>query len=176
MGGLLGESKHKILKKLPQHLVPPYMLLSHLSTVNDVLCAMKKNGFQFPVIFKPDLGEGGWMVEKISSEKDIANYLTRIKLPFIMQKYVDDPLEFGMFYRRFPSEERGSVISVTWKKFLSVTGDGRHTLQELIMMDDRAKLHWKKLKMIYARSLDDILPAGESYWQKWGTTCKALLL
>lgn len=161
MGGLLGESKYEILKKLPEQLTPLSVLVSYPADVPTVLKIMKENLLEFPVIFKPDMGEGGWMVEKILGVKDVDSYLSNIKTSFIIQEFVDEPLEFGVFYRRFPYEKHGKVISVTRKKFLSVTGDGQHTLGELILQSDRAKLHRRKLNIMYANELGKILENGQ---------------
>src|ERR1041385_496859 len=47
------------------------------------------------------------------------------------------------------------------KKFLSVTGNGRSTLRDLILSHDRAKLQWEVLKEQYVNELDKVLPNGE---------------
>jgi hypothetical protein len=55
----------------------------------------------------------------------------------IVQEYVDGA-EFGVFYYRSPSEPHGHILSVTEKKFPAVVGDGRNTLEHLILHDERA--------------------------------------
>jgi hypothetical protein len=74
---------------------------------------------------------------------------------------VELPLEFGVFYTRFPSWQKGKVTSVVMKEMLSVTGDGRSTLQQLIFEKNRAKLQWPKLKNNYERRLNEVLPQGQ---------------
>jgi hypothetical protein len=98
------------------------------------------------------------MVRRIKSEQDIENYLKEIRIDFIMQALVDDPLEFGVYYVRFPSQEKGFVNSITAKEFLSVTGDGRKTLKQLILEKDRAKLQWNTLQKTYQHRLEEIIP------------------
>jgi hypothetical protein len=44
-------------------------------------------------------------------------------------------LEFGVFYVRGPGESRGRILSITEKQLPSITGDGRSTLEELILND-----------------------------------------
>jgi hypothetical protein len=51
-----------------------------------------------------------------------------------VQEYVPG-LEFGVFYVRRPGELRGRILSITEKRLPSVTGDGRSTLEELILKD-----------------------------------------
>jgi hypothetical protein len=47
------------------------------------------------------------------------------------------------------------------KEMLTVTGDGKSTLQSLILHLDRAKLQWNSLKVTYRNRLHEILPAGQ---------------
>src|SRR6478735_8894861 len=109
MGGMMGESKFDVLKLVPDELKPKTLLAKFPSTTEEVYEQMRMNGLPFPVIFKPDLGERGWMVRKIESQKDIDAYLQEIKIDFIIQELVDLPLEFGVFYVRIPNEEKGEV-------------------------------------------------------------------
>jgi len=81
------------------------------------------------------------MVKRVNNESEASQYLSEIKIDFIVQEFVDLPLEFGVYYVRFPNEERGFVNSITAKEFLYVQGDGLKTLQELIFEKDRARLH-----------------------------------
>jgi hypothetical protein len=55
----------------------------------------------------------------------------------IIQEHVTG-VEFGVFYFRYPRCEHGEIFSITRKLFPSVTGDGRSTLENLILQDDRA--------------------------------------
>src|SRR5690349_4694838 len=156
MGGMFGESKYEVLRKIPAAYVPTTVLVDLPASTDDVVAMMTAGRLSFPVIFKPDIGERGFMVKKISNEKEVAGYLANIRSSFLIQELVTEPLEFGVFYCKFPAEERGRVISVVAKEMLSVTGDGKATLQQLIYRDDRAKLQWKKLKVQYADRLEFI--------------------
>lgn len=162
MGGMFGESKYDVIKKIPSALVPKTILISLPASVSGVVQILKQEGFQFPVIFKPELGERGFMVKRIFSEKDIADYLDRIKINFLVQELVDLPLEYGIFYERFPSHKKGKVTSVVAKEMLSITGDGTSTLQQLIWEKDRAKLQWKKLAESHKHRLQEVIAKGET--------------
>ncbi len=161
MGGMFGESKYEVLKKVPERYLPNTILISKTCTKGEVLRTMQRHGFQLPVIFKPDLGERGFMVTKIVTAADIAAYLSKTKSDFLIQELIDLPLEFGVFYARHPTNENGSVTSVVVKEMLAVTGDGKTSLQNLILQKDRAKLQWQSLKEIYRDRLGEILNAGE---------------
>ena len=160
-GGMMGESKFEVLSLIPDQIKPKSILLKLPASVTDVTNALQQAGLTLPVIFKPDLGERGWLVKKINTEEDISNFLKEIKVDFIAQELIDLPLEFGVYYIRFPSEEKGFVNSITGKEFLSVTGDGEKTLQELIMSKDRAKLQWLTLRNKYSQDINKIIAPGD---------------
>ncbi len=162
MGGMFGESKYEVLKKIPGQYIPKTILIAANTSRQYVLEAIAKNNFQFPVIFKPDVGERGFMVKKIKSEHDIDSYIAQLPFPFLVQEFVDRPLEFSIFYTRFPQDNEGKVTSVVLKEMLNVVGNGRSTLQELILAKDRAKLQWNTLKITYHGRLEEILPNEET--------------
>lgn len=157
-GGMMGESKYEVLKLVPDAVKPKTILIKLPATVTGVTKAMQEAGLTLPVIFKPDIGERGWMVRKVSSEQDIEKYLNEIKIDFLIQELVDLPLEFGVYYQRYPSEQIGCVTSITGKEFLSVTGDGKKSLKELILEKDRAKIQWATLRHLYKDRLTEIIP------------------
>lgn len=160
-GGMLGESKYEVLSLVPPELKPKTVLIKIPSSIELIKEKMHEAGLSYPIIFKPDLGERGWMVRRIHNEKEAAEYLDEIKIDFIIQELVDLPLEFGVYYTRFPAEENGFVNSITGKEFLYVKGDGKKTLRELIFDKDRARLQWELLKGKYQARLDEIVLSGE---------------
>lgn len=161
-GGMMGESKSEVLGMIPDAIKPKTRIVKLPATKDDVLKKIRENDLSFPLIFKPDLGERGWMVRKIEDERDIERYLSEIRINFIIQELVDLPLEFGVFYVRYPDRSHGRVTSITMKKFLTVTGNGSRTLRDLILAHDRAKLQWRALKERYAEQLDDIVPDNKT--------------
>jgi hypothetical protein len=160
MGGLLGESKFDILKKIPEAYTAKTILIKQNTSLPTILQKMKEANLSFPLIFKPDLGERGFLVKRIYTETQAAKYAQSFRFDFLIQELIDLPYEFGVFYKCLPSENSGRVFSITGKKMLTVTGDGISTLQTLIMQQDRAKLQWQKLKLAYADQLNDVIPPG----------------
>jgi RimK-like ATP-grasp domain len=163
MGGMFGESKYEVIKKLPGQYIPNTILITSPTSKGKVIKTMDQYGLQFPVIFKPDLGERGFMVTKINDERDVESYLKKMKYNFLVQELVDLPLEFGVFYTRFPNNTKGTVTSIVMKEMLTVTGDGKSSLQDLILRKDRAKLQWKNLQKIYHNKLEDVIPDGAKF-------------
>ncbi len=160
-GGMMGESKFDVLELVPDDVKPKTILVKHPCNTEQVTKLIQENNLSLPLIFKPDMGERGWMVRKIKSPADIAQYLSEIKIDFIIQELVDLPLEFGVYYLRFPKEENGFVNSITLKEFLFVEGNGKKTLQQLIQEKDRARIQWDFLKITYQDRLQEILPNGK---------------
>lgn len=163
MGGMYGESKYDILMKIPAPLRPKTLRMKFPVTADQVLYELERNGLTFPLVFKPDVGERGFMVERIFSAADVLNYCKKIKAAFLIQELVDLPVECGVFYIRRPAEAMGKVTSLNLKEMLTVTGDGRRTLRELILDNERSKLQWERLKINYHNKLETVLPAGETW-------------
>jgi hypothetical protein len=161
MGGMFGEPKFDVLQKIPSQYKPVSIRIDKDLSTDHVLQVLQKNRLSLPVIFKPDLGERGFMVKKISTQNDIDDYLTKIKVDYIIQEFVNLPLEFGIFYARNPRDDKGKVTSVVMKEMLTVTGDGKSTLQELILQKDRSKLQWEILKEKYHEHLFRVLDDGQ---------------
>ena len=160
-GGMMGESKYDVLNLVPKEFKPKTILIKLPARIPDVVQAMNHSGLSYPVIFKPDLGERGWMVRKIHNEHEAIQYIREIKTDFIVQEFLDLPLEFGVFYVRMPNEENGEVISINSKEMLTVTGNGKSTLAELVMKKDRAKLQSARLKQIFYQSWSSVVPSGK---------------
>jgi hypothetical protein len=62
---------------------------------------------------------------------------------------------------RFPNEEHGFVNSITAKEFLYVQGDGKKTLGELVLENDRARLQWNSLEKKYRSQLNNVISEGK---------------
>lgn len=161
MGGMFGESKFGILKRIDPTVRPRTILILWPTDAETVVDQIRAHGMSFPLIFKPDLGERGHMVKRIANDLDISRYIEKIKTDFIVQDLVDLPCEFGVFYARVPGEKKGRVTSVVGKEMLSVTGDGQRTLQELIFKNERAILQWDQLRDRFGAELGKIVPAGK---------------
>jgi len=161
MGGMFGESKFAVLSLIPEEVSLKSILIRQPANLSQVLDALEKNGLSVPLIFKPDLGERGFMVKRILRTEDISAYLQNMKHDFIAQELADLPLEFGVFYKRMPSESHGEVTSIVMKEMLSVTGDGISSLRELILEKDRAKLHAERLQIEHRERWNTVIPKGE---------------
>lgn len=160
-GGLKGYSKYKVLEKInPIYL--PYTYCFPLANYDLVLKHLEESRLNFPIILKPDIGERGAGVERINSVEDLEQYFTTENniSNLILQEYIPYSLELGIMYSRKPAETQGKITSIVIKDFLSVVGDGRKTLLQLIESDDRARFYLEDLKVRYADQLSQI-PASK---------------
>ncbi len=161
-GGMLGESKVKILDRIAAPLKPITLLVCPATEPVSLRESLHRHAIGFPLIAKPDVGERGWKVEKLHNPAELAAYHAGMKAPYLIQEYVDYPVELGLFYYRFPGCTSGYISSVVIKAFLTLTGDGASTVRELIMQNDRARLQYPILQARYACLFDRVLPAGEA--------------
>lgn len=67
----------------------------------------------------------------------------------------------GIFYYRLPNAEKGNIPSITCKAFLTVTGDGKRTLAELVACKPRAILQSKRLAKKFPARWHVVIPEGK---------------
>jgi hypothetical protein len=172
-GGVMGESKYKVLSLIPEIFRPRTVFLPRSSSYSCILNIIEEMAFEYPFIIKPDVGERGKDVEKINNESELKAYLTHKTNELIIQEYVDHELELGILYYRFPKNRKGQITSVVQKDFLTVTGDGKRNLQELISTQLRANGRLEYLHNKFKNQLGDILEEGEKlYLEPIGNHCR----
>ena len=175
-GGLVGESKFATLRDLfrtsPEFTAEAWLLPApaverdtnngsdqRLETLRG-LCAA--HAVTFPFILKPDVGQRGVGVKRIHSFAEAEDYLRQTAAALVVQRYVPGPLEVGIFYYRFPQEPRGRVFAVTEKIFPVLTGDGQHTIEELIHADPRARFVAERYLERFAARRHQVLAKDET--------------
>lgn len=119
---------------------------------------MKKHRISFPIIIKPDLGHRGIGVRLITTQSGLERFLRKTAIPHIIQPYYAYPLEFGVFYIRFPGAKQGLVTGITQKILPEVVGDGKKTVRELICADATLLARKEKLFAQNHDLLDTVLP------------------
>lgn len=160
-GGMLGESKDKIFKLIPDQYIPKTYRLGAAIDLESFNDRLKLEQLSYPFILKPDIGERGWMVELIQSEEELSDYLKRINVAFLVQEFVPYEVELGVFYYRYPDCDHGTVSSIVMKDMLSVTGDGSLSVEALMANDVRAKMHIGNLKRKNPNLLTNVPRYGE---------------
>jgi membrane protein DedA with SNARE-associated domain len=180
-GGFVGESKMAILDGLAgagkfvarAELIPA--ATDSAARVAQARRFMRARGYDFPVVLKPDVGERGAGVAIVRSQDQLAAFFGGCAGDAIIQEYVPG-LEFGVFYYRYPGEGRGRIFAITEKRFPEVVGDGRGTLERLILNDRRAVAMARFYCAAQQARLDDVPPAGERVrLVELGTHCRGAI-
>ena len=175
-GGLYGDSKKDILDLIPEEYLPRTIFVPKGKNLEEILAAITQKGITFPLIAKPDIGERGFLVEKLKDKEELAVYLGRCDLDLIIQDYVTYSEEISVLYYRFPEEPKGHITSITLKKYLSVTGDGKATVRELVEAYPRAFLQLPTLESRHPDLLDTIpLQGQEIELVPYGNHCRGAM-
>jgi hypothetical protein len=160
-GGFLCESKKDIISIIPPLYHPPTVFFSIPANANIVLRDLQRANLQFPLIGKPNIGGRGRGVKVLRDEQDVISYARNAYLDFHIQEFVPWKNEAGIFYVRYPGEPNGTITGIVSKEFLSVTGDGKHTILQLLQQSKRALMYLSSLQKIHGEGMNRILPEGE---------------
>ena len=143
-GGFVGESKSSILTALAapdDPRVARHHLIRAGAPGEEALAVvrewMKRISVPYPVVLKPDAGERGAGVAIARSDADVLRYFEKPQPAVISQEFAVGR-EYGVFYYRYPGEPSGHVFAITEKEFPALVGDGKHSLEKLILRDPRA--------------------------------------
>jgi hypothetical protein len=160
-GGFLCESKKDIVTIIPPQYHPSTVFFSIPANGQMVLCDLQRAGLQFPLIGKPNIGGRGRGVKVLRNDQEVIDYVRHAYLDFHIQEFVPWKNEAGIFYVRYPDQSTGIITGIVSKEFLSVTGDGKHSILHLLQQDKRALMYLDSLKIIHGNGLKVVLPAGE---------------
>ena len=162
-GGYLGESKKDLYHLLPAQLQPVTLFFKMGSEPSTVLEEITRAGMAFPVIGKPDIGGRGRGVKKLNDPSEVVQYILESGMDFHIQEFVDYPREAGIFYYRFPDQREGKISGIVEKSFLTVRGDGKKTVRELLGKNSRGILQLPVLEKTDPQILDRVIPSGEDF-------------
>ena len=159
--GIGTESKYKTMQLIPNKYLPITIFHKANSDFTQTINKINKKNLSYPLIAKPDIGFRGLLVKKINSENELINYLKKYPLDILVQEFLTEEKECGIFYLRFPDNQSGKITSITLKDFLHIIGDGKHTLEELVILDKRAKNYLEIVKNNTTIPLDTIIKKGK---------------
>lgn len=167
-GGFLLESKKEIYDIMPQHFYPPTLFFKAGANETEIKSALQKANLHFPLIGKPDIGGRGRGVKKLNDLFDVIDYSKNSKVDFLLQRFVPFENEVGIFYYRFPKEKSGHISGIVGKEFLTVTGDGKSTVEDLLKNDKRFILQLPALQKESNADLAMVLASGKKYLLPYG--------
>lgn len=170
-GGMVGESKHAIMKGLGADpaLLPTLLVPGSPSprvradAAWEAACSDPRLG-GLPVILKPDNAQRGFNVRLARSRDDFERYFEGYQRDVVVQKYHPGPHEIGVLWvrRRQPEAGReGFIFAVTRKEFSFIEGDGRRTLRRLILAHPRYRCQADVFFTRFRDRLRSVPGAGE---------------
>ena len=161
-GGFFGESKMEILRQIPKEYLPKTIFIDKQTDLKTIVDKLIKEDLVYPIICKPDVGERGNQVEKLYSNYDLVEYLSKVQEDFIIQEFITYDIELGVLYYRYPDSPNGKVSSVTRKEFLSVLGNGKAKVEELMKQSTRARFQIDSMrKRLGDMGMNEVIKSGE---------------
>lgn len=175
-GGFVGERKSTIAAALEHAgapLLPTVLVRMHsdpdrrVRRVERLLQTRPELG-GYPVVVKPDRGERGRAVRVCHSVEDVREQVASVPADLVLQKFDSSPNEVGLFWVRLrkPGEREeagreGEIFAVTRKVFPMIVGDGKRTLRQLVLADDRFRVQERVFEARFGRAIDRVPPKGE---------------
>lgn len=160
-GGFEGEGKKEMYAQLPPGSFPKTVFFCPSIPVSAVWDTVNQEDIQYPLAVKPDVGMKGLLFRKIENPEQLADYHRRCPVEYLVQDWVDLPIELSVFYLRHPTSQCGQITGMTWKEPIEVVGDGHSTLRQLIQNTPRSAARFDELAKKHNKNLGTVLPAGE---------------
>ena len=146
-GGMVGERKSeyfRMMGPLAHSHVAQFTLLKNArapSILDDAERVMAEAGLSYPLILKPDIGWCGFGVRIVRNRTELESYLGAYPADedIMLQHFVPYEGEAGLYYTRWPHEQKGRVTGVLLRFFPQVVGDGHRTIAQLMEHSPRTR-------------------------------------
>jgi len=162
-GGMEGEPKKEMHDLLPVELCPVYFNVKPSLDFDLIKQQMALAGITYPLIVKPEIGGQGILFRKIDEESHLREYHSKMPAEYFIQEFIKYPLEVSLFYYRYPFEKKGVITGFLQKIPMRVTGNGKSSLEELILQNTKSKKRVEELKAKHGKNFQKIIPSGENY-------------
>lgn len=169
-GGVVGESKVVILGKLAaaeKWIVPTALIAERRPPEEraaqvDRLVASEPRFGGYPVVLKPDEAQRGHGFKVVRSRDEAEAYFRDMTRPALLQRFHPGPHEVGILWVRDPHGGRGRIFSITRKRFPVIEGDGRRSLDRLILTHPRFRMQAETFLKRFDSVRDRVLAVGET--------------
>jgi hypothetical protein len=161
LGGFASDSKFSITSAIPDEFKPKTFLVLKSDSTDELNSKLENNTIHFPLFTKPDIGEGGFLVKKINSMPELIAYHTSYNMNYLVQEYIDDPIELSILIHNADGQLK--ISSITERKYLSIEGDGISTLENLLYTNKRIKFRINNIIEKCKDELHVVLKKGEVY-------------
>lgn len=162
-GGFEGESKHEMYLQLPQNYYPRTVYVQPKKHIDLVILRLQKCSILYPFIVKPEVGTEGILVRKIENEEQLRMYHKKIPVAYMIQDYVNYPLEVCIFYCRRPFKKEGEISGFISKQPPVLKGDGVSTIKELLKENGEANTK-EEVSKLHPDAVNKILTKGELFY------------
>lgn len=162
-GGFDGESKKEMYDQLPPGTYPKSIYVSPDISLEHLELLLTEHKYAFPFAVKPNVGKMGFMFRRINSFEELKAYHSRIHCEYIIQEFVQHPIEVSVFYYRLPHAQTGTITGFLRKDYLEVTGDGKSDLRQLICTSPHVQFRREEMMAKHRSRLDHIPLEGERY-------------
>lgn len=112
---MMGKSKFGILKNILKEMKAFTLFFQKDNQLTEIVKKIEANKISYPLIAKPNLGQRGTGVEKINNEQELIQYLKNNKGDLLILEYINFSIELGIFYYRFPDQDKGTISSIVKK-------------------------------------------------------------
>ncbi|MDP1816015.1 MAG: hypothetical protein Q8K92_16320 [Leadbetterella sp.] len=175
-GGFFDENKQEILSKIPEEFLPKSIYVQPNTVFFEVLKKIEVKNIGFPLIAKPLNDQRGKDVSIISGETELLQYFQKIGKDFVIQEFITYPIELAILYTRMPNEPKGVVSSITFKEFLTVSGNGKDDIETILRKNPRAEMIWVDLQKNTKTDWKKILIKDETLViEKIGNHCRGTI-
>lgn len=158
-----GEPKKEMYDLLPRELYPATFNALPSESFSVVKERLHLSGIDYPLIVKPEIGGQGILFRKLDTEEEFINYHSKVPVEYIVQQMVHYPIEVSVFYIRHPKQSKGVVTGFLHKIPLQVTGDGIHTLEQLVTQHPKGNKRIGEMHSKHKETWNTILPSGQKY-------------
>ncbi len=162
-GGMEGEPKKEMYDLLPTELYPTTFNIVPTQSFEELLNILNKSGIKYPLIVKPEVGGQGILFRKIDDEASLKHYHSLMSFEYIVQEMIHYPMEVSVFHIKHPNEPKGIITGFLHKIPLHVMGDGKQTLEQLILQNPKSAKRADELKPKHLDTWNMVVPAGEKY-------------
>ncbi len=145
-GGLVGEGKMEYFAAMGETAraataAHTAIVASEPRDLPHLLERVQAAGLDFPVVAKPDIGWCGYGVRLLHAPQELEDYACRFPADadFVLQRYLPDPGEAGLFYMRHPDEASGRLIGILLRDYPVVVGNGHDSIASLVSKDARIR-------------------------------------
>ena len=163
-GGFEAGSKMEMYRQLPAGSYPTTILIKPSDTIDEIKKELVSNNLAYPFVAKPDEGMQGVLFRVIDTEEELIKYHSIAGVNYIIQTFIELPMEFSVFYIRYPGETKGRVTGFILKDYLHVTGDGKKTLEQLVNEHPKAQHRLTEMKKKHVNNWLRIPKDGENYY------------